>query len=95
MGELALLARFSRANSENTGGWDRLQIAAVARRVDGNAGAYLEQQVTRGSVRHWHRWKPVLEDVKQLVSADHVTAKRVLKAWQDLAIIYRKTGTRE
>jgi hypothetical protein len=68
------------------------QIAAVGRRVGSDPTTYLEKQYDRGAVRHWHRWEPVFEEVKELVKGDPQLARNTLRAWQDLAIIYRPAG---
>jgi len=81
------LELFRRAGE--SGGPTPSQIAAVGRRVGKDADAYLKRQMERGQVRHWHRWKPVFGDVETLVRSDADTARRVLRAWQDLAIIHR------
>jgi hypothetical protein len=67
------------------------QISAVGRRIGKGADAYLDKQAGRGGVRHWHRWEPVFGDVKQVLCGDPDLARRVLRAWQDLAIIHRGT----
>jgi CRISPR/Cas system CSM-associated protein Csm3 (group 7 of RAMP superfamily) len=72
-----------------TAGPSPSQIASVGRRQGQDAVRYLDQQVERGSVKHWHRWKPVLGDVKELVGGDPSFARRTLRAWQNLAIINR------
>lgn len=71
------------------------QIAAVCRRVDGDALQHLKNQRDRGAVRHWHKWKPVIDDVIQLVQGNKELAKNTLRAWQDLAIIHRDGGSED
>jgi hypothetical protein len=65
------------------------QIGAVAERIPrGDALEYLKRQMERGSVKHWHRWKEVVEPLSELIGNDPELAHRALRVWQDLAIIH-------
>ncbi len=65
------------------------QIAALCRHIGSDPIGYLDRQAQRGSARHWHRWDRVFDQVRELVTGDPSLARRVLRSWQDLAIIHR------